>query len=61
MKEAPLWWFRYIARHMKDLGFEPLDRDRCILINKSTRVIILIYVDDVCVAALTKEAIAEVR
>lgn len=49
-----------MVRLTKDMGFKPLDSNKYILINKTIRVVILIYIYNIYVIALIKEAIIEV-
>ena len=42
---------------MHDLGFEPLALESCIFISKDWKVCIMLYVDDMLIAAATKEQI----
>ncbi|MBE3047287.1 hypothetical protein IMZ48_33160 [Candidatus Bathyarchaeota archaeon] len=50
LKEAPLWWFLYITKHIRALGFVPVDREPCIM--RRGGVLVMIYVDNCAIACL---------
>ncbi|KAI6777540.1 transposase, partial [Emericellopsis cladophorae] len=59
LREAPLWWFECLTKELKKLGFKPLDTELCIFI-RDDGVKLLVYVDDMIIAAPHKSLIEEV-
>ena len=57
LRDSPLVWFREVTKLMEEAGFEPLATDACIFISKDRLVWIMVYVDDIAIAAPTKEQI----
>ena len=60
LKDSPLVWFREVTDLMKREGFELLSSEACVFINRDTDVWIMLYVDDMAIAAATKEQIDKV-
>lgn len=60
LKEAPLWWVLYIMGEMKKYGFRSVDGEPCLLIHDDS-TIILIYVDDCCIAAPTTNQVSKAK
>lgn len=58
LRRSPLWWFRTITPLMEELGFVPFDVDLCLFKNEETGALVILYVDDILVAA---SAMAEVH
>lgn len=54
---APLLWFNHLSKHLLALGFHQSKLDPCLWYSK--RVTVIIYVDDLAVAARTSEDIDE--
>ena len=61
LRRAPQYWFETILPVLKEMGFEPLSLDTCIFKNEKTGVLLLLYVDDVLMAARTLTDIHLVR
>jgi Reverse transcriptase (RNA-dependent DNA polymerase) len=51
----PTRWNELFISKLFDQGFEPLQEDPCILIKKDKDQIIIIYVDDMIIAASTEQ------
>lgn len=51
LKQAPRAWFQCFSTHLEDLGFRPSTADHSLFtyIHGSTRIYLLIYVDDILV------------
>ena len=60
LRDSPLIWFREATKLMKRAGFEPLSTDACVFVGRNGAVWLMIYVDDMAVAAATKEEIDSV-
>jgi hypothetical protein len=61
LKRSPLYWFQTLIPVMKDLGFTPMNTDVCLFVNRVTGAILVLYVDDMLIAANTTETIDEIR
>ncbi|KAM4064136.1 reverse transcriptase (RNA-dependent DNA polymerase) [Hirsutella rhossiliensis] len=61
LRKSPLWWFLTITPILKTLGFEPLDADLCLFKDEKRGCILILYVDDMLVAAPTKETVFHVK
>ncbi|KJZ70290.1 hypothetical protein HIM_10334 [Hirsutella minnesotensis 3608] len=61
LRKSPLWWFKTITPILQSLGFEPLDADLCLFKDEKRGCILILYVDDMLVAAPTKETVFYVR
>ncbi|KJZ70069.1 hypothetical protein HIM_10530 [Hirsutella minnesotensis 3608] len=61
LRKSPLWWFKTITPVLQSLGFEPLDADLCLFKDEKRGCILILYVDDMLVAAPTKEIVFHVR
>lgn len=61
LRKSPLWWFKTITPILQNLGFEPLDADLCLFKDEKRRCILILYVDDMLVAAPTKETVFHVK
>jgi hypothetical protein len=61
LKESPLYWFLTLVPVMKSMGFEPFDSDLCLFFNKKTGVFIVLYVDDLLVAATNVDLVNATR
>jgi hypothetical protein len=55
LRDSPLVWFREVTQLMKSLGFDLLSSDTCVFVNKEKTVWIMVYVDDMAIAAATKD------
>jgi len=51
LRRSPQYWFDTIMPVLKSMGFEPFNQDTCIFKNEKTGVLLLLYVDDVLIAA----------
>ena len=54
LKQAPRLWYMRLCEHIISLGYRICDCDPSIYYNKSLRVIILVYVDDMLIAGPCK-------
>ncbi len=61
LRREPALVYDTITPELRKLGFEPFGSDLCCFRNKDTGVMLLIYVDDLLIAAATKAAIAVVK
>ena len=48
---SPLWWYETITTALVALGFRPLQREVCIFVNDDLGIYLLLYVDNVLIAA----------
>lgn len=53
LRQSPLYWFLTIKPVMEHLGFESLRSDLCLFRHKKTGALVVLYVDDLLVAART--------
>jgi Reverse transcriptase (RNA-dependent DNA polymerase) len=60
LRDSPLVWFREATKLMRKAGFEPLASEACVFVNKDKSVWIVLYVDDMAIAAVTKDLIDSV-
>lgn len=60
LRDAPLAWFRQVTELMRKEGFTPLSSEACVFVSKDLKVWIILYVDDMAIAAATKEQIEHV-
>ena len=60
LRDSPLVWFREVTELMKREGFSPLSSEACVFVSKDFNVWIMLYVDDMVIAATTKEQIERV-
>ena len=58
LKQSPLLWFETISAHLRQYGWTPIPGDECVFQNHDA--LIVIYVDDLAVAAATSEQIDSV-
>src|SRR5579859_3429582 len=49
LKQAPRVWNQKIRRYLKSIGFDQLYSDPCVYINKTTGIIIAMWVDDLII------------
>src|SRR5580700_2974952 len=61
LRKAPLWWFETICEALKKHGFEPMTSDMCLFKNDKLNALLILYVDDVLIAAPSIEGIHEIR
>jgi hypothetical protein len=61
LKQAPRLWQQFLAAVLQELGFEPLDSDNYIYLNSTTKVIIVMYIDDFLIIAKSIPAITELK
>lgn len=61
LKQAPKIWFDTLCKELRDLGFENINEDYSIFIQKSTGVIMGVYVDDLLLMGKDKAAINQVK
>lgn len=46
LKQAPRLWQKHLRKCLAEFGFEPLDSDNCLYLNKVSGILIVTYVDD---------------
>jgi hypothetical protein len=61
LKQAPRLWQQFFAAALKELGFKPLESDNYVYLNSTTKVIIVIYVDDFLIIAKSIPAITKLK
>ena len=61
LRKAPLWWFETVCDALKKYDFEPLDAECCIFKNETLKVLLIIYVDDLCIASADEAMINHVK
>ena len=62
LKQAPLEWNRKLSSHLTALGFRPSTADACLFVRaQPSRVFILVYVDDMIIAAEDPAALASIK
>jgi Reverse transcriptase (RNA-dependent DNA polymerase) len=65
LRQSPLLWYREIVEVLKQLGFEPLDSELCLFRNSSLGlqkpVFLLLFVDDMLIAAESTDLVARVK
>jgi hypothetical protein len=52
--DAPKIWYKTIAKFLEEIGFQKCGREHCLFSNSTTKVLLMIYVDDLAVAGPTK-------
>ena len=60
LRDSPLIWFWEVTKLMKREGFEPLSSEACVFVNRDADMWIMLYVNDMAIAAATKEQIEKV-
>ena len=61
LRQSPLYWFMTIKPVMEDIGFESLDSDICLFRHRELGILVVLYVDDLLVAAKTVALISRVQ
>ncbi|KXX82433.1 Copia protein [Madurella mycetomatis] len=61
LQKSPLYWFLAIKPVMESLGFNALSSDLCLFRHKALGVLVVLYVDDVLIAATTVNIINDIR
>ncbi|KAL2016242.1 hypothetical protein VTK56DRAFT_4018 [Thermocarpiscus australiensis] len=61
LQRSALWWYNTLVPELKKLGFEPLTKDGCVFKHAEKGALLLLYVDDLNLAAATTEDIATVE
>lgn len=63
MKQAPKAWNDALDRYLKIIGFQPTVSDACVYVGKWEEIVvyILIYVDDMLIAAPTRTILSRVK
>lgn len=56
---SPLWWFEMATEAMSKIGFEPLCIELCIF-RKKTGALLILYVDDMIIAAPTTKEVDQI-
>jgi transposase InsO family protein len=57
LRESANLWFHTITEKLVSLGFKPLPEEPCILWNKTTNILMILYVDDTLIAGKHMEDI----
>ena len=57
MRQSPYHWFRTLKEGLEALGYEQSNNEKCMFTHKHTRMILLIYVDDVLLFHKSDEVI----
>ena len=61
LQQAPRIWNRRIRKFLKSIGFDQTHSDPCVYINKETRVIIAMWVDDLVIFGKDTASINELK
>lgn len=61
LKRSPLYWFETLLPVLKDTGFVPVSADSCLLTNRALGALLVLYVDDLLVAAPTAAIVNRVK
>jgi hypothetical protein len=61
LKQSPHVWWRLVSNYLKELEFDRLDSDWGIYLNKKSSCYLLLYVDDVLIAAPKASTIQEIQ
>jgi hypothetical protein len=61
LRMSPLWWFETITPILRKLGFTAFNADLCMFRNEKTGALVILYVDDMLVAAPTMAEIHNIR
>ncbi len=61
LKQSGLKWNKKAKKHLNSIGFEPIIEYNCVFFNKSTHVIITLYVDDLFIFAKSMTSINAVK
>jgi hypothetical protein len=51
LPRSPLLWFKDLSKTATRLGFTAVPEASCLFVNKSKRLVLFFYVDDICVLA----------
>ena len=51
LRRAPKLWYKELKSFLQRLGFQPCPEEPCILINKETKLVLFLYVDDMLIIA----------
>ena len=63
LKQAPKAWNDALDKYLKSIGFQPTVSDACVYVGKWEGIVvyILIYVDDMLIAAPTRDILSRVK
>lgn len=61
LRKAPLWWFNTLSTRLHEIGFEPLSTDMCFFKCDRLSALLILYVDDLLIAAPDKDTIKAVE
>ena len=61
LKQAPMEWNNELNSHLVKIGYKPTVSDPCVYVRKSDVSYILVYVDDMIVAASTRAILVQVK
>jgi hypothetical protein len=61
LRQSPVYWFTTIKPVMEDLGFQSVESDICLFRQKELDILVLLYVDDLQIAAPTTALIYRTR
>ena len=57
LRRSCQYWFKTLTPVMEKLGFVPFGSDTCLFQNKTTKALVILYVDDLLIATPTLSAI----
>ena len=60
LKQAPLKWYQKLSQVLSEKGFSSSNFDPCLFIHKTTKIYILVYVDDITIAGKHSPLLNEV-
>jgi hypothetical protein len=60
LRRAPLYWFQALIPVMESLGFTALGVDTCLFIHEEKGILVILYVDDMLVAAANRTDIESI-
>jgi hypothetical protein len=61
LRRSALYWFKTLAPIMRKLGWEPFDSDICLFKHEKLGALLILYVDDLLIAAPTVQDVHEIR
>jgi hypothetical protein len=61
LRRSPRLWYEELACFLASIGFDPIEADPCVFVNKTTGAIILAYVDNLLFITRTKPEMAALK
>ena len=61
LRQSALLWYNDLKDSLKELGFEAIEADPCVFVNKVTNAIIVVYVDDLILITRDVPAIKKLK